>query len=58
MKKIYFAPEMELVELKTTSCFLAGSGLDDIDNGGSDGGIGGSDKDPSDTSQPGWSEGF
>ena len=57
MKKIYFEPEMELIELETAG-FLATSDLDNIDNGGSDGGIGGSDKDPSDTTTPGWDLGF
>lgn len=57
MKKIYLEPEMELVELETAG-FLATSDLSDIDNGGSDGGIGGSEKDPSDTTTPGWDAGF
>ncbi len=57
MKKIDFEPEMELIELETAG-FLATSDLDNIDNAGSDGGIGGSDKDASDTSTPGWDVGF
>ncbi len=58
MKKSYFEPEMELIDLEIASAILAGSGLDDIDNGGSDGSLGGSDKEPSDTSTPGWDVGF
>ena len=49
---------MELIDLEIASAILAGSGLDDIDNGGSDGSLGGSDKEPSDTSTPGWDVGF
>ena len=50
---------MDVIELKATSAILAGSdGLDNIDSGGSDGTIGGSDKPASDTSQDGWDVGF
>lgn len=57
MKKIYFEPETEIVELETFN-LLSASDLDNIDNGGSDGGVGGSGKDASDTSQEGWTDGF
>lgn len=59
MKKTYFNPEMDVIELKTVTAILAGSdGLDNIDSGGSDGTMGGSDKPASDTSQDGWDVGF
>ena len=57
MKKNYFEPQAEIVELETFG-FLATSDLDNIDTGGSDGGIGGSGKDASDTTQDGWADGF
>lgn len=57
MKKNYFEPQAEIVELETFG-FLATSGLDNIDNGGSDGSVSGSDKEPSDTDTPGWDFGF
>lgn len=59
MKKIYLDPAMDVIELKMASAILVGSGLDDIDSGGSDGSAGGSGSTtPSDTTTPGWSEGL
>lgn len=55
MKKIYFDPEMEVIDLKIASAILMGS--DDIP-GGDDGSSAGSSTPPSDTSTPGWSEGL
>lgn len=54
MKKNYFEPQTEIVELETFG-FLATSG---IDNGESDGSISSSDKEPSSTDTPGWADGF
>ena len=57
MKKNYLEPVTELIELETLG-FLAGSEVTGDIPGGDDGGVGGSDKEASDTSTPGWSEGF
>jgi hypothetical protein len=59
MKKNYFAPEMEVVELKTANVILAGSGIgtDDI-IGGDDGSIGGSGSSATDPALIGGGEGL
>jgi hypothetical protein len=38
MKKIYFAPEMEIVEVDAQQTLLAGSFNDELDQTGGDGG--------------------
>lgn len=59
MKKNYFEPAAELIDLEMKALILAGSDiLDGIDSGNSDGGVGGSDKEASSTDEPGWMEGL
>lgn len=59
MKKIYFDPEMEVVELKIASAILVGSdGATSDIPGGDDGSSAGSKTDPSETTDPGWSIGL
>lgn len=57
MKKIYFDPEMEVIELKIGSTLLSASPGSDIP-GGDDGGIGGSSSDPTDPGLIGGGEGL
>lgn len=54
MKKIYFAPEMETVELKFSNSLLAGS-VPGAEGGDGDGGGNSSADDPS---KPGWGDDF
>ncbi len=51
MKKTYFAPEVEVVELMAQVALLAGSGVPGGEGGGDDGG---SDVSTSDPTDPGW----
>lgn len=54
MKKTYFAPEVEVVELMAQVALLAGS-VPGAEGGGDDGG---SEVTPTDTDQPGWDSDF
>lgn len=51
MKKTYFAPEVEVVELMAQVALLAGSDVPGGEGGGNDGG---SDVSISDPTDPGW----
>ena len=54
MKKTYYAPEMETVELKFGNSLLAGS-VPGAEGGSGDGGAGTT---PGDPSQPGWGDDY
>ena len=54
MKKTYFAPEVEVVELMAQVALLAGS-IPGAEGGGDDGG---SDTNPTDPSDPGWGDDY
>lgn len=54
MKKTYFAPEVEVVELMAQVALLAGS-VPGAEGGGDDGG---SEVTPTDPNQPGWDSDF
>ena len=54
MKKTYFAPDMEIVEVNINNALLAGS-VPGAEGGGDDGSTTPEEKDPS---QPGWDSDF
>ena len=54
MKKTYFAPEVEVIELMAQVALLAGS----VPGGEGGGDDGGSDTNPTDPSDPGWGDDY
>ena len=54
MKKTYYSPKMDVIELKTSHSLRAGSGTG-AEGGGSDGGSGVT---PTDPSQEGWGDDY